>query len=193
MNRTLMNKMLLSGGLAVSMAFAAAAQTAPATSPNTTPGGTAPTTTTAPNTGAPNTAAPRAATPNSAAPATTGSTTAPNAAAGLRMADSATMALRFITVSPADFMSSRLMGANVYNNQNESLGEIEDLVIENGRTVKGVVVGVGGFLGLGESYVVLDPATVVLSQRDGTWRAYVDTNRDSLQNAPKFAYTKMRR
>jgi hypothetical protein len=106
------------------------------------------------------------------------------------MANSATVAVKFVTVKPADLMSSKLVGANVYNNQNESLGEIEDLVVENGQTITGVVVSVGGFLGIGESYVVLDPSTIVLNERDGSWRAYVDTSKDNLKNAPKFNYTK---
>jgi sporulation protein YlmC with PRC-barrel domain len=98
--------------------------------------------------------------------------------------------VKFVTVKPADLMSSQLIGTNVYNNQNESLGEIEDLVVENGQTITGVVVSVGGFLGIGESYVVLDPSTIVLNERDGSWRAYVDTSKDNLKNAPKFNYTK---
>lgn len=112
---------------------------------------------------------------------------------GMKMATTATVAVRFLTVSPADLMSSRLVGANVYNNQNENLGEVEDLVIKDGRNISGVIVSVGGFLGLGESYVVLDPATIVLNDKDGTWRAFVDTSKDSLKNAPKFTYTKMKK
>ncbi len=100
------------------------------------------------------------------------------------------MAVKFVTIKPADFMTSKLVGANVYNNQNESLGEIEDLVVDNGRAITGVVVSVGGFLGVGESYVVLDPSTVVLNEKDGAWRAFVDTSRDTLKNAPKFKYSK---
>ena len=59
--------------------------------------------------------------------------------------------------------------------------------------MKGVVVAVGGFLGMGESYVVLDPSTIVLNQKDGTWRAYVDTSKDNLKSAPKFTYSKMKK
>lgn len=109
---------------------------------------------------------------------------------GLSIANSATLAVKFVTIKPADFMTSKLVGANVYNNQNESLGEIEDLVVDNGRAISGVVVSVGGFLGIGESYVVLDPSTVVLNEKDGSWRAFVDTSKDTLKNAPKFKYTK---
>lgn len=119
---------------------------------------------------------------------TTGNAT--GASSGLRTADSASLAVRFVDVKPADFMTTKLLGANVYNNQKEKLGEIEDLAIENGRDVTGVVVSVGGFLGIGESYVVLDPKTVVVSQKDGTWQAFVDTTKDTLKNAPKFTYSK---
>ena len=125
-------------------------------------------------------------------PATTAHTTGMNADKGLRTANSATVAVKFVTVEPADFMSSKLVGVNVYNNQNESLGEIEDPVIDNGKTITGVVVSVGGFLGMGESYVVLDPSTMVLNEKDGKWRAFVDTSKDNLKNAPKFKYTKAR-
>ena len=128
----------------------------------------------------------------STVPAATAHTTGMNADKGLRTADSATVAVKFVTVQPADFMSSKLVGVNVYNNQNKSLGEIEDLVIDNGKTITGVVVSVGGFLGMGESYVVLDPSTMVLNEKDGKWRAFVDTSKDNLKNAPKFKYTKAR-
>ena len=169
-----MQKLVLGAAMLCSLAGAALAQTTTAPAPSTT--APAPTTT-APMTGT----APMA------------STSADASSMGLRMASSATVAIKFVTVKPADFMSSRLVGANVYNNQNETVGEIEDVVIDNGKTVSGLVVGVGGFLGMGESYVVLDPSTVVLNQQDGKWRAYVDTTKDNLKNAPKFTYTKMRR
>lgn len=146
------------------------------------------------------TAAPPAASgPTSNAPSATSPTAAKANAAGanqamssggLRMADQATLAVRFVTVRPADFMASRLIGTTVYNNQNESIGEIEDLVVDNGRTVSGIVVSVGGFLGVGESHVALDPTSVVLSHKDNEWKAFVDTNKENLNGAPKFKYSR---
>jgi sporulation protein YlmC with PRC-barrel domain len=122
------------------------------------------------------------------APAATTTAKSAETKNGLRMADSATVAVKFVTVKPAGLMSSRLIGANVYNNQQESLGEVADLVIDDGNTITGVVVSVGGFLGIGESYVVMDPSTIVLSEKDGTLRAYVDTSKETLESAPKFEY-----
>lgn len=127
---------------------------------------------------------PSAPAPGTAMPAAT------DAGTGMKMADTATVKLKYVTVKPADVMSSKLVGTTVYNNKNETVGEVEDLVIENGKTVTGVVVGVGGFLGLGESYVVLDPSTLAISNKDGKWAVHADTDRDTLKNAPKFEYSK---
>ncbi len=131
-----------------------------------------------------------------AQPATTPSTPVPSGmppegtTGGIRAADTATMAVRFVALKPADLMSSKVMGTKVYNNQNESLGDIEDLVIENGKTVTGVVVSVGGFLGMGERYVLIDPSTLVVQQKDGTMKAFINTSKDNLKNAPAFTYSK---
>jgi sporulation protein YlmC with PRC-barrel domain len=46
--------------------------------------------------------------------------------------------------------ASKLKGLNVYNDQNEKLGDISELLIDKSGKVEGVVIGVGGFLGMGE-------------------------------------------
>jgi hypothetical protein len=108
---------------------------------------------------------------------------------GLVAVDPATVVLRFYTVQPVDTTASRLMRSEVYNLQDERVGRIEDLVIGGGRDVAAVVVGVGGFLGIGERYVALPPNAVILtSQANGSLRAVVDATRDSLKNAPEFKY-----
>lgn len=116
-----------------------------------------------------------------------------NKPGGIQSAQTAAVKLRFITVQPADTLSSRLVGANVYNNQNESIGEIADLVIENGKTVKAVVLGIGGFLGMGERYVTVDPTTLVLHRgNDNSMRVMADASKEELKNAPTFDYSKNR-
>lgn len=130
--------------------------------------------------------------PSSSMQNTTGDSMSSSAADGLRTADSAALAIRFANVKPADLMAKKLLGTPVYNKQKEKLGDIEDLVIEGGSNVTGLVVSVGGFLGIGESYVVLDPKTVVVNQENGKWQAFVDTSKDTLKNAPKFTYGKQK-
>jgi sporulation protein YlmC with PRC-barrel domain len=51
--------------------------------------------------------------------------------------------------------TSKLVGLNVYNDSNESLGSINDLLADKNGDIKGVVIGVGGFLGVGEHLVAV--------------------------------------
>ena len=51
--------------------------------------------------------------------------------------------------------SSKLVGLNVYNDSNESLGSINDLLTDKSGNIKAVVIGVGGFLGVGEHLVAV--------------------------------------
>ena len=117
-------------------------------------------------------------------------TAMPTTAGGMTMADTATAKIKFVTAKPAEVTSSKLVGKNLYNNKNETIGEVEDLVIDNGRTVTGVVVSVGGFLGMGERYVLVDPSSIFLHKADGKLKAMVDTDKDALKNAPEFKYNK---
>ena len=49
-----------------------------------------------------------------------------------------------------NWRASKLMGLNVYNEANEKLGDINELIIDKNGKVAAVVIGVGGFLGMGE-------------------------------------------
>src|SRR6202790_3249858 len=51
--------------------------------------------------------------------------------------------------------ASKVVGLNVYNDNNESLGSINDLLMDKGGNIKAVVLGVGGFLGVGEHLVAV--------------------------------------
>ena len=61
------------------------------------------------------------------------------------------------TAQPADKMmlkdnwrASKLMGLNVYNEANEKLGDINELLVDKSGKINAVVIGIGGFLGMGE-------------------------------------------
>ena len=111
------------------------------------------------------------------------------AQAGMQEATPSTRTVKFINVQPADVMAYDLLGMDVYNNQDENIGEIEDMVIDNGKTVRALIISVGGFLGMGERYVAVDPSAVTLvPEDDNDMRATINTNRDDLENAPTFEY-----
>jgi sporulation protein YlmC with PRC-barrel domain len=54
-----------------------------------------------------------------------------------------------------NWRASKLVGLNVYNDNNESLGSINDLLTDKSGNIKAVVIGVGGFLGVGEHLVAV--------------------------------------
>jgi sporulation protein YlmC with PRC-barrel domain len=54
--------------------------------------------------------------------------------------------------------SSKLIGLNVYNDKNEKLGDISEILLDKSGKVEGVVIGVGGFLGMGEHDIKVDMA-----------------------------------
>ncbi|HEX2512336.1 MAG TPA: PRC-barrel domain-containing protein [Xanthobacteraceae bacterium] len=51
--------------------------------------------------------------------------------------------------------SSKLIGLNVYNDQNEKLGDISEILLDKSGKVDGVVIGVGGFLGMGKHDILV--------------------------------------
>jgi sporulation protein YlmC with PRC-barrel domain len=54
-----------------------------------------------------------------------------------------------------NWRASKIVGVNVYNDSNESLGSINDLLTDKTGNIKAVVIGVGGFLGVGEHLVAV--------------------------------------
>lgn len=51
------------------------------------------------------------------------------------------------------------------------------MVVANGKVVIGLIATVDGFLGLGASYVVNDPASLAIADDNCTWKVYVDSTR----------------
>jgi hypothetical protein len=63
--------------------------------------------------------------------------------------------MQFYSRQSTDMRASPLIGANVTNMANETVGEINELILDKDGKVAAVVVGVGGFLGIGEREVAL--------------------------------------
>ena len=51
--------------------------------------------------------------------------------------------------------TSKMISLNVYNNNNEKIGDINELITDSSGKIDAVVIGVGGFLGMGERNVGL--------------------------------------
>jgi sporulation protein YlmC with PRC-barrel domain len=58
-------------------------------------------------------------------------------------------------MKPGVWRAAKLNGVNVYNAQNEKIGDINDVLIDQSGKAQAVVIGVGGFLGMGEHDVAI--------------------------------------
>ncbi len=86
----------------------------------------------------------------------------------------------------SDFMNSR-----VYNMAGESIGDVNDLVLDESGKVTAVVIGVGGFLGMGEKSVSMAPDQVKrMLHSDGKAYFTVNATKEQLQSAPVYAKPK---
>jgi sporulation protein YlmC with PRC-barrel domain len=101
----------------------------------------------------------------------------------------ATAPVQYLSVKPDAMMSSSLVGLDVYNQNNENVGEIKDVVFHNGQ-LSGYVLSVGGFLGVGERYVAVQPSSISVSYDESArrWKATANTTKDDLKSAPEFKY-----
>ena len=54
-----------------------------------------------------------------------------------------------------EWRASKLVGVNVYNDANEKIGDINDVILDKSGKAENVILGVGGFLGMGEHYVAV--------------------------------------
>ena len=94
----------------------------------------------------------------------------------------------FVTAKPTDVLSYNLVGLNVTSTANETIGEIKDLILSQGE-LAGYIISVGGFLGMGERYVIVRPSAVkVFVENDKKWHAVMNATKDQLKAAPEFKY-----
>jgi hypothetical protein len=118
------------------------------------------------------------ATTPAAAPAATTNTPAPAIVAP---------AERFITAEAADdWRASKLIGSTVYSAADESLGDINDMIVASNGTIKAFVLGVGGFLGIGEKNVAINPTALERVVDGNTVKYRLATTKEELTAAPEF-------
>lgn len=106
--------------------------------------------------------------------------------------------------APTDFPNARIWNAvpqdavtitdwykqNVYDPNDNKIGEVIDMLVDKSGQVSALIVGVGGFLGVGEKDVVVPFGEVHATVRDKKAKAYLvmNTTKDSLKEATGFKY-----
>ena len=100
-----------------------------------------------------------------------------------------------VTVSSAEMRQvaagwsakKQILGKDVFNDAGEKIGEINDLIVTPNRSLSYAIVGVGGFLGMGEHDVAV-PVSKFKQQMGKI--VLPGATKDALKAAPKFEYAK---
>jgi sporulation protein YlmC with PRC-barrel domain len=94
------------------------------------------------------------------------------------------------SLSGAKVMSaSDFMGKRVYTRNGDDIGEVNDLIVTDNGGVQAVVLGVGGFLGIGEKDVAVSMASIEMMQDGSNVRLVVDGTKEQFNAAPTYDRT----
>jgi sporulation protein YlmC with PRC-barrel domain len=123
-----------------------------------------------------------------------GSTTAPPATATTAPASGQMGMGNWMTQEqPGQWRASKLEGLDVYNQNNEKIGDISELLVDSSGKIQAVVIGVGGFLGMGERDVAVpmdqikfvnEPRAVATTMTTGSSTVATAPNAPATTTAP---------
>lgn len=91
-----------------------------------------------------------------------------------------------MTDAPVATDANKLIGRSVTNNKNETIGKIESVYLDTSGKVDSVIVGVGGFLGVGERYARLHWKDLKISDRGE--KVVVNMSKDQLKAMAPYKY-----
>src|SRR4029077_20639299 len=94
--------------------------------------------------------------------------------------------IKEMATAPAATDAGKLLGRNVKNSNNDTIGKIESVYLDANGKVDSVIVGVGGFLGVGERYARLHGKYLQIS--DNGEKVVVNMTKDQLKAMAPYKY-----
>ncbi len=94
------------------------------------------------------------------------------------------------TQSMDELRTSKIVGAKVYNNANENIGSVEDIVLKPDGSMDEVVLSVGGFLGIGDKYVAVPFSDLKIAHDGSSLKITTNGTKDSLKALPDYKFFK---
>jgi sporulation protein YlmC with PRC-barrel domain len=91
-------------------------------------------------------------------------------------------------VPPNSMPVTNFYKQNVYDPGNNKIGEVDDVLLGADGKINALVIGVGGFLGIGEKHVIVPFAAVKADRKDNKWQLTMNSSKDELKAAPGFKY-----
>ena len=93
----------------------------------------------------------------------------------------------FLARPQSDAVSvSAYFDRSVYNGTGEKIGTVNDVLVGPDAKLVAAVIGVGGFLGIGEKDVAVPFSSIQVERRDNEWHLVTNATKDALQAAPIY-------
>jgi sporulation protein YlmC with PRC-barrel domain len=90
-----------------------------------------------------------------------------------------------MTMLPGEAMTvTDVYKQNVYDPQDNEIGDVNDVLLNKSGQVTAVIVGVGGFLGVGEKDVAVPFTALAFKEKDGKRYLVMNATKEALQSAP---------
>ena len=96
---------------------------------------------------------------------------------------------QFQTSVPSDALTiGSYYNQDVYDSQNNKIGDVKDILLDKEGRVSAVIVGVGGVLGIGEKDVAVPFNALKVAEKDGDRYLVMNTSKEALEKAPGYTY-----
>jgi sporulation protein YlmC with PRC-barrel domain len=91
--------------------------------------------------------------------------------------------------SPAEqFTVTNYYKQDVYDKVDNKIGTVDDVLIDKQGRITALIIGVGGFLGVGQKDVSEQFNKVQMTKKNDKWYLVMDANKDAMQNAQGLRY-----
>ena len=107
---------------------------------------------------------------------------------GFTPASSATNEQAITSLPSGALPISDYYNQSVYDNQDNKVGDVNDLLVDKDGKIGAAIVGVGGFLGAGEKNVGVPFNALKLTEKNGKRYLVMDTTKEALNSAPGYTF-----
>jgi sporulation protein YlmC with PRC-barrel domain len=90
------------------------------------------------------------------------------------------------SLSTGNWLASDVYKADVYDPSEHKVGKVTDLMIDSNGNVTAAIIGVGGFVGVGQKDVAIPFKELKVSTRDGKDWLVLNRTKDELKSAPAY-------
>jgi sporulation protein YlmC with PRC-barrel domain len=93
------------------------------------------------------------------------------------------------TKLPAEAISiSTYYNKDVYDTQDNKIGDVNDILLDKDGRLSTAIIGVGGFLGVGEKDVAVPFKSLKVSEKGGDRYLVINATKEALEKAPGYVY-----